>query len=104
MKTPYIACAAIWFKNDQDLMDAPYGITKGWVLCGHNHKQITELYARMTGKVPEPSEMRMMKGFLTSDDCFVSRKSAAIIALKAGQVLEKDNIQELTSEDIYKPF
>ncbi len=42
-----------------------------------------------------------IQGFITDDGCFVTRKEAAVIALKANQINEIPKIGELFSEDFW---
>lgn len=92
-----ILCAAIWYNNEIELSLSPFGINRGWVICGHRHAQIKELYKSMTGK--ETTDFGCCEGFLTSDNRFVTRERAADIAFRAGQTKEKKH--SLLSDNIY---
>lgn len=92
-----ILCAAIWYNNEKELTHAPYGIARGYVMCGHRHHQIIELYFELTGN--KTTEFGCCQGFLTNENRFVTREAAAKIALKAGQLKEKKGL--LYSEDLY---
>ena len=92
-----ILCAAIWYNNDIELVHAPFGVGNGYVICGHRHHQIIELYFSMTGK--KTTEQGCCQGFLTADNRFVTREIAAQIAFDAGQIKEKKH--KLFSEDLY---
>lgn len=97
-KVEYILCAAIWYGDkDTELIHGPYGASTGRVMCGHRHHQIIELWHNLTGK--ETREIGTCQGFLTNENRFVSRTTAADLAFKAGQIKEKKHT--LYSEDIY---
>lgn len=70
---------------------------QGVVLCGYRHPQIISQFKALTGKSTGPSNST--QGFLTSENRFVGRKEAAIIAFKANQIPNEKS--ELFSEDIY---
>ena len=91
-----ILCAAIYYGNDKELVHGPIPFSTGWVLCGHRHHQIIELYHSLTG---EKTRCCHTQGFLTSDNCFVGREKGAEIAFQAGQIKEKKHT--LFSEDLY---
>lgn len=97
IRKEYILCAAIWYNNEIELNHSPYGVRTGFVLCGHRHHQIIELYFSMTGK--QTTELHTEQGFLTSGNSFVTRERAARIAYECGQI--KEGKHKLFSEDIY---
>lgn len=111
MKTEYILCAAIWYKDIVDLMPRyaiykpylPVNCDKGVVMTGHRHGQCMYAMIGFTGKrsvTPEIGEY--VQGFLTSKNRFVDRKEAVIIAIREGQL--KDGMvscETLYSEDLY---
>lgn len=92
----HILCAAIYYGNDKELVHGPIPFPTGWVLCGFRHCQIIELYHSMTGEITRECHSQ---GFLTSNNEFVGREQAAIIAFEAGQIKEKKHT--LYSEDLY---
>jgi hypothetical protein len=104
IKTPYILCAAIWYKNiplvkvfDNVL---PVNCDRGIVFCGHRHPHCMYSMVSITGKrstTPEVGEY--VQGFLTSDNRFVDRQEAATIAWDANQIDSPRTV--LYSEDIY---
>lgn len=96
-KKEYILCAAIWYGDETELTHSPFGIVRGHVVSGYRHCQIIELYHHLTGK--ETKGQGNCQGFLTSDNLFVTRERAAVIAFEAGQIKEKKHT--LYSEDIY---
>lgn len=96
-KQQRILCAAIWYGGPEELTHGPYGVADGVVLCGFRHCQIIELYHALTGKATK--DFGNCQGFITSDNCFVTRERAAEIAFKAGQIKEVKH--KLFSEDLY---
>lgn len=98
-----IVCSAIWYQDFQTMTYLPENCDKGVVLCGIRHTQIIQQLAALTGKrtvTHAPDGVGNFKqGFLTSENRFVERKEAAIIAYRSGQI-ETDKA-ELFSEDIW---
>lgn len=96
---PFIICAAIWYKAaEQRHPTCPNNITEGVVVAGRRHGDCISTFISLTGKRNvEPGPYIM--GFLTSDNRFVDREKAAIIAFNAGQTEKK--LKTLFSEDIY---
>lgn len=103
MKRPYIICAAIWFKDGEIHGHQPKNIPSGIVVCGRRHHNcyLTAFTLNDGKKVSglDESNAKEVQGFLTSDDIFVDRKEAGLIAFNAGQIKEITNC--LLSEDLY---
>ena len=101
-----IICSAIWFDDGVDTyVHQPKNIETGFVICGRRHHNCFTTIAILMGLKKERSFKDDIQGFLTSDDLFVSREEAWIIAEKAGQILENPNrftTGRLFSEDLYK--
>lgn len=91
-----IICAAIYFEDGEVYVHQPKNIKSGFVICGRRHHNCYTVYA-MT-KNPKLS-IKHTEGFLTSDNNFVNREEAVVIALNAGQIEEKKI--RLFSEDLY---
>lgn len=96
----YVACAAIWYKDQPTAKILPVNIDKGVVVCGLRHGHCIHTFVALTSKrsvIPECGEY--VQGFITNKDRFVDRKEADEIAFKAGQIDKPDGC--LFSEDIY---
>ena len=120
----YIICSAIWFRDGKKYEMQPKNIESGFVISGRRHHNC---YATLQSvfrfvkhgyfgeESPEKKEIfkwfeyleeREVQGFLTSEDRFVTRQEAYIIASEIGQCEKEEchsfkNIPYLTSEDIY---
>ena len=100
VSTPYILCAAIWFKDGQKHIHQPRNIDDGIVVCGRRHHNIYLTVADMLKKdYKEHTFDDGVQGFLTSDDRFVDRKEGGQIAFDAGQTAKLTEC--LFSEDLY---
>jgi hypothetical protein len=108
MKTEYILCAAIWYKDlpmkKPEILEnrgfRPYNIDKGIVISGWRHGNCIYQMVAITGLRSIPAEAgEEEQGFLTSKNRFVTREEAAIIAYENGQTKEK--LETLYSEDLY---
>jgi len=95
----HILCAAIWFKDGKQHEHQPKNITSGFVICGRRHHNCFMTGAILTGNEGFKFQERAEQGFITNTDRFVTRKEAAEIALKSGQIKESNNC--LFSEDLY---
>ena len=101
-----ILCAAIWYKElklakPEVLVPkgfGPYNISSGIVFCGWRHPNCIYQKVAVTG-LRDAESGENVQGFLTSDNRFVDREEAAIIAFEAGQTKEKKKL--LFSEDLY---
>lgn len=107
MKTEYILCAAIWYKEiplHRIIAGVlPKNCDKGLVVCGHRHGQCIWTVYSLTGlrtvKKAEDGVGEHEQGFLTNANRFVNREEAASIALEAGQIASAKLL--LYSEDLY---
>jgi len=103
IKTIYIICAAIWFRNGNKYSHQPRNIDSGIVVCGRRHHNCFLTASELNGgkRIEGLSEAnaKAVQGFLTSNDIFVDRKEAGQIAFDAGQIPELTNC--LFSEDLY---
>lgn len=97
---PYIICAAIWFNDGQQHMHQPRNIDQGIVVCGRRHHNVFLTVADIKN-IPyrEYNYSEHIQGFLTSDNRFVNRKEAGVIAYNAKQT--KEIKESLFSEDLY---
>ena len=100
VSTPYILCAAIWFKDGQKHEHQPRNIDSGFVVAGRRHHNVYLTVADIKD-VPykDYGYSENIQGFLTSDDRFVNRKEAGQIAFDAGQTAKLTEC--LFSEDLY---
>jgi hypothetical protein len=108
MKTEYITCAAIWYKELPNQHFPPKNIKEGLVVCGHRHHNCIDIMATL-GKLRtvtfSPDGVgESIQGFMTSRNRFVDRLEAAEIAINSGQV-DRENLDNpiigLFSEDLY---
>lgn len=93
----YILCAAIWFDDGIERIHQPKNIKTGIVICGRRHHNCFNIPSELLGNKLKTN--KTVQGFITSDDLFVDRTEAAVIALRAGQI-EKE-VTKLFSEDLY---
>jgi hypothetical protein len=101
-ESPYILCAAIWFKDGIKRPHQPKNIESGIVVCGRRHHNCyITVYGLNEGYVEHLHEAnnRAVQGFLTSDDRFVDRKEAGYIAYSTRQISKETDC--LFSEDLY---
>ena len=91
-----IICAANHYNNGDKYEHQPKNIRFGLVLCGLRHHNIIANFCHLTG---EEIGDNCIQGFLTSDDRFVDREEAGVIAFAANQT--STLIKRLHSEDLY---
>jgi len=100
----YILCAAIHIDDQQKYPHQPKNISSGIVVCGRRHcncfTTITKMY------LPEDfiafkQQEKVVSGFLTSDDLFLTRLQALDVAFESGQVGKHLLGSILTSEDLW---
>ena len=107
MKTEYILCAAIWYKDIRlvKIIEGvlPKNCDVGLVVLGHRHGQCMWTMGSLTGLRSvtngEDSVGEYVQGFLTNTNRFVDRKEGAEIAFNANQINEQK--ETLYSEDLY---
>ena len=103
VRTIYVICAAIWFKDGNKYSHQPRNVDSGLVVCGRRHHNcfLTAFEQNGGKKIEGLNEVneRAVQGFLTSDDRFVDRKEGGQIAFDAGQTAELKDC--LFSEDLY---
>lgn len=106
-KEEYILCAAIWCKEitlEKEIPKVlPKNCDKGIVVLGHRHGQCIWTIGCLTGlrcvsNAPD-GVGENVQGFLTSQNRFVDREEAGVIAFSKGQT--KDLKKILYSEDLY---
>ena len=94
-----IICASIHFDDDNIYPHQPKNIVSGFVLSGHRH---CNCIANLVVFNKRMSDYKIKtQGFLTSDNRFVDRKEAMIIAKRENQLINKTNSDTLFSEDLY---
>ena len=103
----WVLCSAIWFDDGRVYGGQPVNIKSGFVVLGHRHFNVyAELQTLLKFLGCDEEEIKKFlkiekaQGFLTSKNRFVNREEAYKIALRAGQVEEKDD-KRLFSEDLY---
>ena len=85
----YILCSAIHFNNDAVDRKEISGIKTGLLICGRRHSDIfNTMFNIYNGDIDRfkkdyPID-KVVQGFLTSNNRFVDRKEAFLIAKKSG--------------------
>jgi hypothetical protein len=101
MKSEYITCSAIWYKDLLTSSFRPKNVDKGVVVCGHRHHNCIDIM-KTIGGLRSVIIGEMTEGFLTSDNRFVDRMEAMEIAVSQNQVTQLHNPKiGLFSEDLY---
>lgn len=100
-----IICSAIHHDDGEEHMHQPKNIKTGFVIAGRRHHNCIATRFTLL-KFWDGDRLKLGKetfGFLTSDDRFVGREEAGIIALATGQVkeLKHFNGKELDSSDLF---
>lgn len=104
-----IICAAVWYKELKMKYDTmptnaylPVNLDRGIVFCGHRHGQCIYSKCAVTG-LRDAESGDNEQGFLTSNNRFVSREEALVIALRENQVIDLSEVRgnRLFSEDLY---
>jgi len=99
-------CSAIHFKNGAETTVS--GVESGVIICGIRHGDCYAILKGILGnccvsELPDRDE----QGFLTSENRFVSRKEAWVIAKENNQIKfgleasENGEFSELISENLY---
>jgi len=95
---PRILCAASWYDDGHKRPCQPKNIESGIVFAGYRHDMcltnLLECY-------PLVNKHSVVNGFLTTDNMFVTRKEAAVIAVESGQISQNPDRLLLISEDLY---
>jgi hypothetical protein len=120
----YIICSAIWFNDGNEHVHQPKNIKTGFVIAGRRHHNcyitldiILKLADPNIDKLAISNKLseRETQGFITSDNLFVNRREAYVVAKNSGQIIEREPNKELNefleldmtdtriliSEDIY---
>lgn len=99
-----IICAATWYKEFPKQVHGPKNIDVGVVISGKNHSQIYTALNSLTGKrecsIGEDCCGKFVQGFLTTENRFVDRKEAWLIAEANNQILPEG----LTRNLLYSEF
>jgi hypothetical protein len=92
MNKEKILCAATWYKDFPKQIHGPKNIEEGVVICGKSHAQIYTALNSLTGKRECSNAIDgcgpFMQGFLTTENRFVDRKEAWLIAYENKQITE----------------
>ena len=100
----YIICSAIHFDNDTEYLHQPVNIKTGIVITGRGHHNCYTTLAYVEdgmGYWKSFDKGAKGQGFLTSENRFLNRKEAYIIAVNQKQIKEKNIKIELFSKNIY---
>jgi len=93
---PYILCAAIHWVDGPTSEHLPKNLKKGLVICGRRHHNC---FSTLFAFDLDYDKSEINQGFISSDDRFLTRKQAAKMAFKFGQIDKPANC--LVSEDLY---
>jgi hypothetical protein len=97
-ETERILCAALYYDNKMFYQHMPKNIAFGIVICGRRHHNCYVIASFVEGI----SGIKAVQGFITSEDRFVDRKEAFVIAAECGQIIDKHSPADvLISEDLY---
>lgn len=95
----WILCAAVhYIPHVQGSFCNPKNITEGLVISGRRHAECYCILLVIPG-VDVNQHVNTTDGFITSDNKFVTREEALLIAKKAGQCKDIEGI--LISEHLY---
>lgn len=103
MNTERIICAAVWYKQIPIKKEIPFESTNpkncptGLVFCGHRHGQCIYTKCAVTG-LRDCESGDNEQEFLTSNNRFVGREEALIIALRENQIID---IGEIRGDKLY---
>jgi len=99
-----IICAATWYKEFPKQVHGPKNIDKGVVVSGRSHAQIYTALNSLTGKREctnaEDCCGKFEQGFLTTENRFVGRKEAWLIAKENNQI----SPEGLLRNNLYSEF
>ena len=98
---PYILCAAIHFPNGKKYSDQPLNIESGYVVAGRRHSNCYKTLEIIGVNIGDCD--RKDEGFITSDNRFLNRAEAALLAKERGQLLVNYTPEILISENLYYP-
>lgn len=108
MKSEYVTCSAIWYKDLPSQTFLPKNVDRGIVVCGHRHSNCIDIMKCLANlrSVKNGSESvgEYEQGFMTSKNRFVNRIEAMEIAINTEQVKEENLCNPLIglfSEDLY---
>ena len=102
-----ILCAANHYDDGKEHTHMPRNISSGFVVCGRRHHNCIHSFALMVGFPYSEESLELMRteeqGFLTTDDYFVTREEAMLIAREANQFVEEvsDKAKQLYSENVW---
>lgn len=101
-----IICAATWYKDFPKQIHSPKNIDRGVVIGGKNHAQIYTALNALTGKrectYGEDCCGEFEQGFLTTENRFVGRKEAWLIANENNQITEEGLIRNILYSEFIK--
>jgi hypothetical protein len=106
-KKEYILCSAVWYKELELKFNfssnvLPVNCDKGLVFCGFRHVHCIRTMSSITGKRSVTAEVgHYVQGFLTSENRFVDRKEGLQIAKNSKQIIHKNFLNQLFSEDLW---
>jgi hypothetical protein len=97
-----IICAAIHYDDGGAYVHQPNNIASGFVICGHRHHNCITTY-NLTHMSVSFEGGKVVQGFLTDGNHFVTREKALEIAKEAGQLKYPDEVRggRLFSECLY---
>lgn len=92
----YVLCAAVYYDDGIERVHQPKNIKTGIVVCGRRHHNCLMTFAEFAY---DRDHTKVKQGFLTNEDRFITRKEAAQLAYKCGQISKEQ--KTLFSEDLW---
>ena len=89
-----IICSAIWFDDNKKYDHQPKNINGGFIVCDMRHHNCFQTLAILSNDINKHIKFEKEQGFLTTENRFVTREEAAIIAKESNQI----------DREIYKPY
>jgi hypothetical protein len=102
----YIICSAIYFNDGKKHGNQPKNIDIGFVICGRRHPDcygVLEVFMSLDEFFSQ-NKIEEIQGFLTSENKFLNRQDAYVVAKKCGQIIGSEDDKHtscLISEDLY---
>lgn len=95
----YILCAAVHINDGSVHREQPANVFSGYVIAGRRHNNCYETLKIILGKDRFEEYMtehtgKQVMGFITNTNKFVTRAEGYKIALKVGQICEREMVQE----------
>ncbi len=99
--TESIVCSAIHLDDGKKYTHQPINIQTGFIVAGLRHHNCGYTIYAITGDMKKRLQYKNTQGFLTSQNRFLTRYEAFVVAKDAGQIKNLHKRKELASEDLY---